>query len=81
VASEELKARRAARDCERPDRYLRRRRPRIDPFAWGRFRGILPWKRLFASLNLSRNLSPAVLLRPLAIFDSLRPDSNRGAAS
>jgi hypothetical protein len=50
VASEELKARRAARACEPPDRYLRRRLPRIDPLAWGRFRvrvrGVLPWKRL-----------------------------------
>jgi hypothetical protein len=36
-----------------------------------RVRGVLPWKRLLASLNRSRNLSPAVLLRFLAIFDSL----------
>jgi hypothetical protein len=84
VASEELKARRAARACEPPDRYLRRRLPRIDPLVWGRFRvrvrGVLPWKRLLASLNRSRNLSPAVLLRFLAIFDSFRRDSNWGAA-
>jgi hypothetical protein len=56
-------------------RYLRRTRPRIDPLAWGRFRvrvrGVLFWKRLFASLIGSRNLSPAVLLLFLAIFDSL----------
>lgn len=107
VASEELKA----------SRYLRRRRPRVAPFAWARFRvrgvllwkrlfaslsrgrfrvrGVLPWKRLLASLNRSRNLSPAVFsarrrcvgrlglrrrdrLRPLAIFDSFRRDSNWG---
>src|SRR5215208_7055884 len=63
--------RRMARACERADRYhLRRRR-----LGWGRFRvrvrGVLPWKRLFASLSRSRNLSPAVLLRFLAIFNSL----------
>ena len=73
------------RACERPDRYLRRRRPRVDPLAWERFRvrvrGVLPWKRLFASLNRSRNLSPAVLLRFLAIFDSFRRDGNWEAAS
>jgi hypothetical protein len=76
---------RAARACERPDRYLRRTRPRIDPLAWGRLRvrvrGVLPWKRLFASLSRSRNLSPAVLLRFLAIFDSFRRDGNWAAAS
>jgi hypothetical protein len=53
--------------------YLRRRRPRIDPLAWGRFRvrvrGVLPWKRLFASLSRSRNLSAAVLLLSLFIVD------------
>ena len=62
------------------DRYLRRRRPRVDPLAWARFRvrvrGVLPSKRLFASLIRSRNLSPAVLLRSLAIFDSFRGDSS-----
>jgi hypothetical protein len=82
VASEELKARRAARARERPDRYRRRRRPRVDPLAWGRFRvrvrGVLPWKRLLASLNRSRNLSPAVLLGFLAIFDSFRRDGHLG---
>jgi hypothetical protein len=67
------------------DRYLRRRRPRVDPLAWGRLRvrvrGVLPWKRLFASLIRSRNLSPAVLVRSLAILDSFRGDSNWGAAA
>jgi hypothetical protein len=67
------------------DRYLRRRRPRVDPLAWERFRvrvrGVLLWKRLLASLNRSRNLSPAVLRRFLAIFDSFRRDGNRGAES
>lgn len=80
-----------ASDCERPNRYLRRRRPRIDPLAWGRFRVLpapalkrlgvppaLPRMRLFASLIRSRNLSAAVLLRPLAIFDSFRCDGSWG---
>ena len=77
MASEESREERGPRACEGPDRYLRRRRPRIDPLAWGRFRvrvrGVLAWKRLLASLIRSRNLSPAVLLRFLAIFDSVRP--------
>jgi len=73
--------RRMARACERPDRYhLRRRR-----LGWGRFRvrvrGVLPWKRLFASLSRSRNLSPAVLLRFLAIFNFLSTRRQLGAAS
>jgi hypothetical protein len=67
------------------DRYLRRRRPRVDPLAWERFRvcvrGVLLWKRLLASLIRSRNLSPAVLLLSLAIFDSFRGDGNLGGSS
>jgi hypothetical protein len=81
VTTRKRSDRRMAHACERPDRYylLRTRR------AWERFRvrarGVLPWKRLLASLSRSRNLSPAVLLRFLAIFDSFRRDGNAGAAS
>jgi hypothetical protein len=76
VTTHKRSDRRMARPCERPDCYHLRRRRRASGRFRVRVRGVRPWKRLLASLSRSRNLSPAVLLRFLAIFDSFRRDGN-----